>query len=126
MIHLPRLSELFKLFLLIACLGVVACGEYASTLTDADRALYERFVEVDVATLDDEDFADLIALRKELTSGNAAMNMSGEETEKATAQIEAMIARLESEVAATTDKKVQKSKGRELYDLKKAIGRGGA
>ena len=111
---------------LSACLSLIACSEYASTLSDADRALFEQFTSPDVASLDEKGFSDLISLRKDLTSGSAAMSMSAEETEKATAQIEAMIARLETEVASVTDKKVKRTKGRELYELKKAIGRGGA
>ncbi len=105
----------------------MACGgDYESQMSDADRAIFDKFVGVEVATLDDAGFAALIETRKELTSGTAAMNMSGKETEQATAQIEAMITRLEEELAAETNAKAKKDKGRELYQLKKAIGRGGA
>jgi len=105
----------------------MACGgDYESQLTDAERAVFEEFVAADVATLDEAGFAALIEKRKELTSGTAAMNMSGQETEQATAQIEAMISRLEEEIAAESNAKAKKTKGGELYQLKKAIGRGGA
>ncbi|MBT5704674.1 hypothetical protein N8633_00465 [bacterium] len=126
MSYLLILHKVRHFLCLAGCLTLVACGGYASTLSDADRALFEQFTEVDVASVDEKGFSDLISLRKELTSGTAAMSMSAEETEKATLQIEAMIARLTSELATITDKKVKKTKGRDLYDLKKAIGRGGA
>jgi hypothetical protein len=116
----------FHFLCLAGCLSLIACGDYASTLTDSDRTLFEQFTSADVATLDDTAFSELISLRKELTTGTAAMSMSAEETEKATAQIEAMIGRLETELTSITDKKVKKTKGRDLYELKKAIGRGGA
>ena len=116
----------YQLCLAVVCLGLVACGGYESELTDAERAVYDKFVTADVAALDDAGFNELIETRKELTSGTAAMKMSAEETEKATAQIESMIDRLVKEVAASTVAKEKKTKGRELYQLKKAIGRGGA
>lgn len=119
-------SFTYQLSLIVLCLGLSACGGYESTLTDAERAVYEKFVGPEVATLDDTGFSELIEARKELTTGTAAMKMSADETEKATAQIEAMIARLEKEVAEASDAKEKRSKSRELYELKKAIGRGGA
>jgi hypothetical protein len=126
MSNLLILRKLLHFFCLAGCLSLIACGDYASTLSDSDRALFEEFTAADVASLDEKGFSDLISLRKELTSGTAAMSMSADETEKATVQIEAMIARLATELASATDKKVKKTIGRNLYDLKKAIGRGGA
>jgi len=126
MSHLLIPRNFLHFFCLAGCLSLIACGGYASTLSDSDRVLFEQFTTAEVASLDENGFSDLIGLRKELTSGTAAMSMSADETEKATVQIEAMIARLATEIASATDKKVKKAKGRDLYELKKAIGRGGA
>ncbi len=115
-----------RVICLVFCLNLIGCGDYDSTLSDADRVLYDRFVAADVAALDEPGFEELLKLRKELTTGTAAMGMSGDETEKATVQIEAMMTRLEAEIVSATEKKVKQAKGRALYDLKKAIGRGGA
>ncbi len=127
MTHLLNCRALLNSICLIACLGLLACGgDYKSQLTDAERAVFDKFVAADVAALDDAGFTALIETRKELTAGTAAMNMSGEETEQATAQIEAMITRLDAEVAAESNAKARKTMSRELYQLRKAIGRGGA
>ena len=103
-----------------------ACGGYESTMSDTDRALFDRFVGADVASVDEQGFAELVDLSQQLITGSAVTTMSGEETDQTTGQVEAMIARLESELASETDKKVKSAKGRTLYQLKKAIGRGGA
>ena len=103
-----------------------ACGGYESTMSDTDRALFDRFVGADIASVDDQGFADLVDLSQQLITGSAVTTMSDKETDQTTAQVEAMIARLESELASETDKKAKSSKGRTLYQLKKSIGRGGA
>ena len=125
-INCRRCRLIYSVFASVFILLLSGCGGYESTLSDADRQLLEQFVAVDAATVDEAGFGELIELRKKLTSGAAAQHMSGEETDQVTVQIEAMISRLESDLAAATDAKVKKSKGRELYLLKKSIGRGGA
>lgn len=121
-----RFRSIYSVFASLCVLLLSGCGGYESTLSDADRQLLEQFLAIDAATVDDTGFGELIELRKKLTSGTAAQHMSGEETDQATAQIEAMIQRLETDLATATDAKLKKSKGRELYLLKKSIGRGGA
>lgn len=109
------------------CVVLLGCGGGPkSTLTDAEKQLFESFVNADVAALDEAGFADLIKKQEELIAKGAAMKMSGSETDRTTAQIEAMIQRLETEVQSATSAKQKQEKGRQLHNLKKSIGRGGA
>ena len=113
---------------LVFCLTLIlftsACGGPKSTITAEERSTYEGFVNQDIATLDDEGLSAHIKLGMGLAA--AAVRMSPDETQAMTLKFEEMIARIESDLANETDKKKQRTKGRELYELKRAIGRGGA
>ena len=111
-------------FLLL--MSLLGCGDYESTISDEDRQTFTEFVAADVTAVDEEGFAGLVELCKKLITGTGASSMSGAETDQVTAQIETMISRLEGEIAGESNPSKKKTKGRQLYELKRSIGRGGA
>ena len=120
------MSKMGSLLAVAVPLLLLGCGtDVKSELNESESALYRKFVEPDVSQVDEQAFAELLEIRKQLTAGGAASKMSIPEIEKVTAQIEAMIQRLVTEIPSTTDERERRRKMMESRELNASIGRSG-
>ncbi len=118
MIRLLRHLPAFALALVLA-----GCGSsISSDLSPEEKALYDEFVTPDVASASSDQLDELVAACVKLVEADAHRKMSTEEEERATAQITALIQRLESDLAQG---RAGSHAGQQIYRLKSFIGRGG-
>ena len=114
-----------SLFLAGVALLSVGCGNsIPSNLGEAEKQLFDSFVNPDVDALSDEELFALHEVCVKLATGGAAEKMSTEEADRTTAQIEAMIARLERDLSQASGSERGK-RLKVMQELKNMIGRGG-